>query len=133
MRTTFDSRPYRRGSYRGLGTVAAAAITLVAALPATPAQADADDKALAYIANYSDGTLSVVDTTNGTVTGTITVGAGPRSVAAAPDGTRLYVTNSKDNTVSVVDTGTATVTATVPVGKDPQGVEVSPTEPTRTP
>ena len=70
-----------------------------------------------YVANYSDGTVSVIDTTTDTVTATVTVGSGPLFLASV--GTKMYVANSADGTVSVIDTTTDTVTATVTVGSGP--------------
>ncbi|WP_186319210.1 IPT/TIG domain-containing protein [Streptomyces sp. SAJ15] len=57
---------------------------------------------------------------------TITVGAGPVSIAFRPDGLRAYVANSGSGTVSVIDTAADTVTATVTVGTGPWGVAVHP-------
>ncbi|GAA2790544.1 beta-propeller fold lactonase family protein [Mycolicibacterium pallens] len=79
-----------------------------------------------YVANSTDGSVSVVDASTDAVTGTIPVGAGPEQMAISPDGTRLYVTNGGSNTVSVINTSTNTVVNTVPVGTRPQGIAVSP-------
>ncbi len=54
----------------------------------------------------------MIDTATNTVTATITVGNGPRSVAITPDGALAYVTNFGADTVSVIDTATNTVTTT---------------------
>ena len=80
----------------------------------------------AYISNFSDGTVSVIDTATNTVTATVMVGAGPLGVAVTPDGAHVYVVNSGDNTVSVIATATNTVGAPVPVGACPFGVAVTP-------
>ena len=58
----------------------------------------------AYVANFSDSTVSVIDTTTNRVVGTIPVGSGPTAVAVKPDGTRAYVANYNEATVSVIDT-----------------------------
>jgi len=70
----------------------------------------------AYIANWIDGTVSVIDTNTRTVVDTITVGAYPTHVAVNEPGTRVYVRNGE--TVSVIDTATNTVIAnpTIPGG-----------------
>ena len=73
-----------------------------------------------YIANYLDNTVSVIDPTNNTATGTVPVGLGP--VGVAFNGTNIYVANYTDDTVSVIDPATNTVTATIPVGTEPYGV-----------
>jgi YVTN family beta-propeller protein len=64
--------------------------------------------------------------TTPTVTATVSVGSGPRSVAITPDGTRVYTTNQISDTVSVIDTATNTLSATVPVGDSPNGVAITP-------
>ena len=67
----------------------------------------------AYVANYYDNTVSVIDTNTNTVIKTISVGASPYNLAASPDGTRVYVANQNANTVSVIDTNTNTVVDTI--------------------
>jgi YVTN family beta-propeller protein len=62
---------------------------LMIALRAVPARANP----FAYVANRSDGTVSVIDTATNTVVGTIAEGDGPIAIAITPDGTRAYVTN----------------------------------------
>ena len=59
------------------------------------------------------------------VTGTITVGSGPASVAVDPSSGAIYVANRTSGTVSVINPDTNRVTATVTVGTDPQGVAVN--------
>ena len=45
----------------------------------------------AYITNNGGNTVSVIDTSNNTVTATVPVGNGPLGVAVNPAGTRVYV------------------------------------------
>ena len=74
-----------------------------------------------YVTNQSDGTVSVIDTTNNNaVSATITVGSGPRGVAVTADGSRVYVTNSSN--VSAINTTTNGVIATITVGSNPRGI-----------
>src|SRR5271157_3049767 len=80
----------------------------------------------AYITNYGNNNVSVIDTVTNTVIATVNVGTGPGGVAVTLDETKVYVVNVWDSTVSVIDTGTNTVTATVNVGTFPVGVAVSP-------
>ena len=80
----------------------------------------------AYITNYNDNTVSVINVATNTVMDTITVGANPYGVSVSPDGSKVYVANSGDNTVSVINTATNTVSATITVGSYPDGVSVSP-------
>jgi YVTN family beta-propeller protein len=58
-----------------------------------------------YVANYGEGTLSVVDSRTNSVLAMIPVGQGPQWLAVNPWNGNLYVTNSISGTVSVVSTG----------------------------
>ena len=55
-----------------------------------------------YVANYGDGTLSVIDSKGNSVIATIPVGEGPQWLAFNPRNGNLYVTNSISGTVSVI-------------------------------
>jgi len=55
-----------------------------------------------YIANYGDGTVSVIDSATNSVIATIPVGQGPQWLAFDPHNGNLYVTNSISGTVSVI-------------------------------
>jgi YVTN family beta-propeller protein len=110
----------------------ALAIALIGAALALPGSAVAAGNA--FIPNFGDGTLSVVDTTTNTVTATIGgLGTGPEGVAFTPDGTKLLVTaragvgtGSSNGALEIIDTATNTVTAEVPVAVNPVGIVVSP-------
>ena len=65
----------------------------------------------AYIANYDDGTVSVIDTTKDVVIATVPVGAFPEYVAVSPDGATAYILS--DSGVTVIDTKKNNVTATI--------------------
>jgi methanogen extracellular protein (TIGR04279 family) len=80
----------------------------------------------AYITNYFNNTVSVIDTAANNVVGTVNVGSNPFGVAVSPDGANVYVTNLGSSNVSVIDAATNTVIATVNVGKRPYGIAVSP-------
>ena len=80
----------------------------------------------AYITNYGNGTVSVVDIPTNTITDTITVGAHPSGVSVSSDGSTVYITNGTGNSVSVINTASNTVTATIPVGTGPLGIVVTP-------
>ncbi len=80
----------------------------------------------AYITNYANGTVSVIDLPNNTVTATIPVGSGPFGVAVNTPTEEVYVANWDSNDVSVIDTTTNTVKTTIPVGKEPKGIAVTP-------
>jgi len=80
----------------------------------------------AYITNYNDGTVSVINTSNNSIAATVQVGSSPWGVGVSPDGTTVYITNARSNTVSVINTATNKVTATINVGNFPEGVSFSP-------
>lgn len=87
-------------------------------------------KTYAYITNYDDNSISVVDIGTNTVIYTVKegVGDGPCDVAFTPDGKKAYVPNRRSNSVSVIDTNTKTVIYTVKegVGDDPYDVAFTP-------
>ena len=112
-----SSRARYRSHFAGRSLIAVLLLLLAPLVWAAP---------IAYIANRSSATVSVIDTATNAVTATVPVGSGPFGVAVSPDGSRVYVSNQNDSTVSVIDTATNTVTATVPVGSRPEGVAVSP-------
>lgn len=76
-----------------------------------------------YVANYSNNTVSVIDTGTNTVVKSIVVGSHP--YAAVTSGTGVYVTNASDNTVSIIDARTNTVIKTVSVGNTPDTITTS--------
>jgi YVTN family beta-propeller protein len=137
----------QRGStsarWRGAAVVAAAALSLAAgAVPAsaggyivtatipvgTEPFAVAVDPAThtAYVANGSNGTVSVIDEATNAVTATIAVGSDPVGVAVDPAIHTAYVANADGGTVSVIDEATNAVTATIAVGSVPYKVAVDP-------
>jgi len=87
------------------------------------------DQSIVYTANYSNNTISVVDTTTNSVTRTIAVGPNPLGLVLSPDNERLYVANSGNgsgSTVSVIDTITNAVVGTITVGNTPTHLSISP-------
>ncbi len=85
-----------------------------------------DYDTFAYVPNFDDGTVSVIDTATQTVPITVNVGMHPDGVAVTPNGRFAYVSNSAANDVSVIDTSTNTVTATIGVGSNPDSIAISP-------
>jgi YVTN family beta-propeller protein len=79
----------------------------------------------AYVPNRNDNTVSVINTSNNSITATIPVGTYPYGVSVNPDGSKVYVTNSGANSVSVINTTTNTVSATISIGSSPNGIVVS--------
>jgi len=72
-----------------------------------------------YVANYGDGTVSVINPDTYSLIATIPVGTQPVGVAVNPGTDTVYVTNLGSNNVSVISDTSNTVIATVPVGKGP--------------
>src|SRR5438067_9603655 len=62
------------------------------------------DGRFAYVANYNQGTVNVINTATYQVQ-TIPTAAGSRRLAISPTGDRVFVTNFLGNSVSVIDTG----------------------------
>ena len=80
----------------------------------------------AYVGNFTDNTVSVVDTAAGRVIATVPIAAGPHGMTATPDGRLVYVASDGSNVVSVIDTATDKVTRTIEVGKTPHGLAMTP-------
>jgi YVTN family beta-propeller protein len=77
----------------------------------------------AFVTNYNDGTVSVINSGSNTVTRTINVGTNPTGIAIS--GSDAFVVNAGSNSVSVINTATDTVAATVSVGTNPTSVAIS--------
>lgn len=82
----------------------------------------------AYVANYSDASVTPIDIATNVAGTPIGVGAGPNDVVVSPDGKTAYVANQNPTpgTVSVIDTATNNVTATIPAGNQPAGITITP-------
>jgi YVTN family beta-propeller protein len=75
----------------------------------------------AYVTNFGNNTVTIIDTSSQSVVGTITVGIGPQGIAVSTDGLNGYTANQTARTISVIDLTTDTVTATwtLPTGAIP--------------
>src|ERR1700712_4002252 len=80
----------------------------------------------AYIGNFKDSTVSVVDTASGKVVATVPVATGPHGMAMSPDGRFVYVSGDGSSSLSVIDTATDAVAQTLEVGPTPHGVALLP-------
>ena len=96
---------------------------ILATLVATPIFA-AGPKA--YIGNFKDNTVSVIDTEAGKVVATVPVAAGPHGMAITQDGRTVYVSGDGSSSVDVIDTASDKVAKTINVGKAPNGVALTP-------
>ena len=80
----------------------------------------------AYVGNFSDNTVSVIDVSAGSVVATIPVSAGPHGMTVSPDGRSVYMSGDGSANVDVIDTATDRVTRTIEVGKNPHGLAMTP-------
>ena len=80
----------------------------------------------AYVGNFADNTVSVIDTAAGKVVATIPVAEGPHGMAITPDGRTVFVAGDGSSSLSVIDAATDKVVKTVEVGKSPNGIALSP-------
>ncbi|MEM7368987.1 MAG: T9SS type A sorting domain-containing protein [Bacteroidota bacterium] len=80
----------------------------------------------AYISNFGDSTVMVVDGINHVITDTIIVGGEPGLPAITPDGSELYVPIGDFDQVIVIDLASHMVTDTFPVGVEPEILEINP-------
>src|SRR5438477_104434 len=80
----------------------------------------------AYVGNFKAASVSVIDTSAGTVIATIPVAKGPHGMSVTPDGRRVYVSGEGSTAVSVIDTATDKVTQTIEVGNTPHGLAMTP-------
>ena len=71
----------------------------------------------AYVGNFKDNTVTVIDTTTGTVVATIPVAAGPHGMGVTPDGRRVFVTGENTSGMSVIDTANDRVIQTIEVAR----------------
>ncbi|HWG28664.1 GH92 family glycosyl hydrolase [Actinospica sp.] len=78
----------------------------------------------AYVSNYSDNTVTPVDTRTHNAGPAIPVGGGPDGMIVA--GGKLFVANNNTNNVTVIDTSTNAVLANVPVGSVAADVAATP-------
>ena len=101
----------------------AAATALTALALAAPAFA-AGPKA--YVGNFKDNSVSVIDTDARTVLTTLPVAAGPDGIAITPDGGTAFVSGSSATSLSVIDTAADTLARPIEVGKGPQGLAITP-------
>jgi len=99
---------------------------LIAALPLVLAAGNVDAAPKAYVGNFKDNTVSVIDTGVGAVVARIPVVGGPHGMGVTSDGRRVYVSGDMSSGVSVIDTETDRVIQTIEVGKTPHGIAITP-------
>ena len=80
----------------------------------------------AYVGNFKDNSVSVIDTGTRAVLATLPVAAGPDGIAIAPDGGTAFVSGSSASSVSVIETASDALARPIEVGKGPQGLAITP-------
>ena len=93
------------------------------------------DGTKAYVTNSNGSTITIINTSTDTVTGTITGFDGPSGMVITPSGTTGYVNNyggpiagsGNGTTVSVVNLNSNIITSTIPVGRAPAAIAIIPT------
>jgi YVTN family beta-propeller protein len=103
---------------------ALALLSLLTALAASGAPAFAAGPK-AYVGNFKDSTVSVIDTGTERVVATVPVAAGPDGIVVSPGGRSTFVSGSGAAAVSEIDTATDSVTRNIDVGKGPQGLAMT--------
>jgi YVTN family beta-propeller protein len=99
-------------------------LVLLSALAASAAPALAAGPK-AYVGNFKDSTVSVIDTGTERVVATVPVAAGPDGIIVAPGGRSVFVSGSGASTVSEIDASTDRVARNIDVGKGPQGLAMT--------
>src|SRR4029434_9465694 len=112
--------------FRWLGALMGVSFLALAACaqmmqPAAPTQ-----PAKAYVSNFKDNTVSVIDTDAGKVVATVPVAAGPHGMAITRDGRTVYVSGDGSSSLDVIDTTVDKVVTTIEVRKTPHGIALTP-------
>src|SRR5215472_15335828 len=122
--TTYNI-PIRNNRFRWLRTLPGVALFALAASTQMVQPAASAQPAKAYVGNFADNTVSVIDTADGKVVATVPVAAGPHGMAISPDGRTVYVSGDGSSTLSVIDTASDRVVKTIEVGKTPNGLALT--------
>jgi YVTN family beta-propeller protein len=102
----------------GRGMLGLAGMLLACAAAAAPPKA--------YVGNFKDNTVSVIDTAAGSVVATIPIPAGPHGMVLGSGGSPLFVSSDGASVVSLIDTASDKVTASIEVGRSPHGLALVP-------
>ena len=81
---------------------------------------------IAWVANYASNAVSPVNVATRKAGPQIPVGAGPRAVAATPDGRTVYVASSMSGTVTPIAAATGKPGKPIPVGDQPWALALTP-------
>jgi YVTN family beta-propeller protein len=112
--------------FRRLSALMGVSFLVLAACTQTMQSAARTQPAKAYVGNFKDNTVSVIDTDAGKVVATVPVVAGPHGMAITQDGRTVYVSGDGSSSLDVIDTATDKVVKTINVGKAPNGIALTP-------
>jgi len=84
------------------------------------------DGATAYVANYSDDTVTPITVATNTAGAPISVGGASAAIAITPDGATAYVANYSSDTVTPITVATNTAGAPISVGDGPWSIAITP-------
>jgi YVTN family beta-propeller protein len=80
----------------------------------------------AYVANYSDNTVTPIDVATGSAGTPIKGLNNPGAIAITPDGKTAYVANYDGKTVTPIDLATGSAGTPIQVGSDPEAIAITP-------
>src|SRR5262244_659741 len=123
--TTYNI-PICNNRFRWLRTLPGVALFALAASTQMVQSAASAQPAKAYVGNFKDNTVSVIDTGAGKVVATVPVATGPHGMAITQDGRTVYVSGDGSSSLDVIDTATDKVVKTITVGKTPNGIALTP-------
>src|SRR4030095_9039634 len=112
--------------FRWLGALMGVSFLALAASTRCSPPAASTQPAKAYVSNFKDNTVSVIDTDAGKVVATVPVAAGPHGMAITQDGRTVYISGDGSSSLDVIDTATDKVVKTINVGKAPNGIALTP-------
>src|SRR5688572_31690622 len=112
-----QTRSWRNGCLITIALLAAVLVFLKPAVAAGPK---------AYVGNFKDNTINVIDLESKRVTATVPIPPGPHGMVITPDNRWVYVASDGTSTVSVIDTATDKIVENIEVGKNPHGVAATP-------
>jgi YVTN family beta-propeller protein len=78
-----------------------------------------------YVANYGDGSVTIVDAKTGGVRGTVKVGGRLQAIAVDSSRGIIYVADAQSRTVSAIDSHTQRVVERVVIGDPPYALVVN--------
>ena len=120
------------------GTTAKVVATVAVPVDPTPVQlldpiptgdrpgAVAATNSRAYLVNSAAGTVTVINTIDGTVVSTIPVGTNPVAVVVKADGRTAYVADAGNRSIAVINTATNTVRRQIALRFTPTALAISP-------